>query len=51
MHLSRNRIKKQEAPKEEKSEVEQPLKEVKQNRVKTVKKHKSDPVDGQLSLF
>lgn len=43
--------KKEEAPKEEKSEVEQPLKEVKQNRVKTVKKHKSDPVDGQLSLF
>lgn len=36
--------------KEQKSEEEQPLKEVR-NRVKTVKKHKSDPVDGQLSLF
>lgn len=42
--------KKAEAPKEEKAEVEQHLKEVR-NRVKTVKKHKSDPVDGQLSLF
>lgn len=36
--------------KEEKAEENQPLKEAK-NRVKTVKKHKSDPADGQLSLF
>ncbi len=47
---SNHKIDKKAEYKREKAEEEQPLKEVK-NRVKTVKKHKSDPVDGQLSLF
>lgn len=49
--MSKQEQDKKAETKEEKAEEEQPLKEVKKNRVKTVKKHKSDPVDGQLSLF
>lgn len=49
--MSKQKQDKKVESKEQKAKEEQPLKEVKQNRVKTVKKHKSDPVDGQLSLF
>lgn len=49
--MSKQQQDKKVESKEQKAKEEQPLKEVKQNRVKTVKKHKSDPVDGQLSLF
>ena len=48
--MSKQQQDKKVESKEQKSEEEQPLKEAK-NRVKTVKKHKSDPIDGQLSLF
>lgn len=37
--------------KEESKDEKRILKETKKNRVKTVKKHKSDSVDGQMSLF
>lgn len=49
--MSKQQQDKKVESKEQKAKEEQPLKEVKQNRVKTIKKHKSDPVDGQLSLF
>lgn len=48
--MSKQQQDKKVESKEQKAKEEQPLKEVK-NRVKTVKKHKSDPADGQLSLF
>ena len=48
--MSKQKQDKKVESKEQKAKEEQPLKEAK-NRVKTVKKHKSDPVDGQLSLF